>query len=97
MDGFPSPILRESRDSSSMYLGTWIHLVSIEQQASGFRHRPCAMWTPGYWKLHDDGHHVVHDGYWASGLGWYGGINYGFGDQGVGFACGAWRKRPLRG
>jgi len=23
-----------------MYLGTWIHLVSIEQQASGFRHHP---------------------------------------------------------
>jgi hypothetical protein len=39
MDGFPSPILRQSRDSSSMYLGTWIHLVSIEQQASGFRHQ----------------------------------------------------------
>jgi len=40
VDGFPWPILRESRKSSPTYPGTWAHLVSIEQQASGFRHRP---------------------------------------------------------
>jgi hypothetical protein len=51
-----------------------------------------AMWTPGYWELHDDGPYVFCDGYWASEVGWYGGINYGFGYQGVGFAFGEWRN-----
>jgi hypothetical protein len=51
-----------------------------------------AMWTPGYWELHDDGPYVFRDGYWASEVGWCGGINYGIGYQGVGFAFGEWRN-----
>jgi hypothetical protein len=46
----------------------------------------------GDWELHDDGPYAFPDGYWASEVGWYGGINHGFGYPGVGFACGEWRN-----
>jgi hypothetical protein len=51
---------------------------------------PGLLWTPGYWAW-DDVHFVFHEGYWASDVGFYGGINYGFGYGGVGFEGGYWR------
>jgi hypothetical protein len=47
------------------------------------------LWTPGYWTYVDD-LYVFHRGYWAEEIGYYGGINYGFGYFGVGFAGGRW-------
>jgi hypothetical protein len=47
------------------------------------------LWTPGYWTYVNDGY-VFHRGYWAEEIGYYGGINYGFGYFGVGFAGGRW-------
>jgi hypothetical protein len=47
------------------------------------------LWTPGYWMYVDDSY-VFHRGYWAEEIGYYGGINYGFGYFGVGFAGGRW-------
>jgi Domain of unknown function (DUF4124)/WXXGXW repeat (2 copies) len=47
------------------------------------------LWTPGYWEFVDAGY-VFHRGYWAEHVGYYGGINYGFGYFGVGFAGGRW-------
>ncbi|MEJ0006742.1 MAG: DUF4124 domain-containing protein [Steroidobacteraceae bacterium] len=47
------------------------------------------LWTPGYWG-YADAVYVFHRGYWAPHIGYYGGINYGFGYFGHGFAGGRW-------
>jgi WXXGXW repeat (2 copies) len=49
-----------------------------------------ALWTPGYWGW-STGLYMWHGGYWGPHVGYYGGVNYGFGYMGVGFAGGAWR------
>jgi hypothetical protein len=48
------------------------------------------LWTPGYWGF-VGGAYVWHGGYWGPHVGFYGGINYGFGYGGVGFVGGYWR------
>lgn len=48
------------------------------------------LWTPGYWGF-GGGIYRWHPGYWGPRVGFYGGINYGFGYTGVGFAGGYWR------
>jgi hypothetical protein len=48
------------------------------------------LWTPGYWGW-DDGFYIWHAGYWGPEVGFYGGINYGFGYTGVGYYGGYWR------
>jgi hypothetical protein len=52
--------------------------------------RPGFLWTPGYWGW-AGGAYVWHGGYWGPHIGFYGGINYGFGYGGVGFVGGEWR------
>ena len=47
------------------------------------------LWTPGYWGL-AGGIYAWHAGYWGPHVGFYGGINYGFGYGGVGFVGGRW-------
>jgi hypothetical protein len=47
------------------------------------------LWTPGYWGWRD-GLYVWNAGYWGPHIGFYGGINYGFGYTGVGYAGGRW-------
>ncbi len=49
-----------------------------------------ALWTPGYWGW-SDGVYVWYDGYWGPVVGFYGGINYGFGYTGFGYHGGYWR------
>jgi hypothetical protein len=51
---------------------------------------PGLLWTPGYWAW-EDVQFVFHEGYWAPHVGFYGGINYGFGYGGVGFEGGYWQ------
>lgn len=48
-----------------------------------------ALWTPAYWGW-DGGVYVFHHGYWGDHVGFYGGINYGCGYTGVGYAGGYW-------
>jgi len=48
------------------------------------------LWTPGYWGW-SGGVYLWHAGYWGPHVGFYGGVNYGFGYGGVGLAGGAWR------
>jgi WXXGXW repeat (2 copies) len=48
------------------------------------------LWTPGYWGF-VGGVYSWHAGYWGPHVGFYGGINYGFGYGGVGFVGGEWR------
>jgi YXWGXW repeat-containing protein len=47
------------------------------------------LWTPGYWGF-EGGLYGWHTGYWGPHVGFYGGINYGFGYGGVGFIGGRW-------
>ncbi|HKS81885.1 MAG TPA: hypothetical protein VJR23_10315 [Candidatus Acidoferrales bacterium] len=47
------------------------------------------LWTPGYWGWDGDGY-VFYDGYWGPSVGFYGGIDYGFGYFGVGYVGGRW-------
>src|ERR1700729_3094556 len=47
------------------------------------------LWTPGYWGW-GGGAYVFHAGYWGPHVGFYGGINYGFGYGGSGFYGGRW-------
>ena len=52
------------------------------------------LWTPGYWGW-GGGLYLWHAGYWGPHIGFYGGINYGFGYTGVGFVGGEWRGREF--
>ncbi|MEP6885238.1 MAG: hypothetical protein ABJC66_10860 [Gammaproteobacteria bacterium] len=47
------------------------------------------LWTPGYWGFLG-GVYLFHAGYWGPQVGFYGGVNYGYGYGGVGFAGGRW-------
>ena len=47
------------------------------------------LWTPGYWGWHG-GVYAWNAGYWGPHVGFYGGVNYGFGYGGVGFVGGRW-------
>jgi hypothetical protein len=58
--------------------GTWVMAPEI-----GF------LWTPGYWGWGGGGY-IFNEGYWGPQIGFYGGINYGFGYFGVGFEGGRW-------
>lgn len=51
--------------------------------------QPGLLWTPGYWGF-DGGVYAWHVGYWGPHVGFYGGVHYGFGYDGVGFVGGRW-------
>jgi hypothetical protein len=61
--------------------GTWVRAPA-----------PGLLWTPGYWAW-NDGIYVWRTGYWGPRVGFYGGVNYGFGYTGVGYYGGYWRDR----
>jgi hypothetical protein len=58
--------------------GTW-----VEPPQVGF------LWTPGFWGW-GGSTFIFHEGYWGPEVGFYGGINYGFGYGGVGYEGGRW-------
>ena len=47
------------------------------------------LWTPGYWGWGGSAY-IFHAGYWGPHVGFYGGVNYGFGYGGVGYGGGRW-------
>lgn len=47
------------------------------------------LWTPGYWSF-DNGGYIWYPGYWGSEVGFYGGLNYGYGYTGWGYQGGRW-------
>jgi len=55
---------------------------------------PGLLWTPGYWGW-SAGFYVWHGGYWGPHIGFYGGVNYGFGYFGHGYEGGYWRDRTF--
>ena len=62
----------------------WVPGVWVEPPSAGL------LWTPAYWGW-ENGGFFFHEGYWGPHIGFYGGINYGFGYTGVGFVGGEWR------
>ena len=59
--------------------GTWVLAPEV-----GF------LWTPGWWGWGGEAF-IFHEGFWGPQVGFYGGINYGFGYFGAGFFGGEWR------
>jgi hypothetical protein len=47
------------------------------------------LWTPGYWG-YNNGLYAFNNGYWGPTVGFYGGINYGYGYGGRGYYGGRW-------
>ena len=58
--------------------GTWVEAPEV-----GF------LWTPGYWGWRDGGF-FFNEGYWGPSVGFYGGIDYGYGYFGHGYEGGRW-------
>jgi len=56
--------------------------------------QPGLLWTPGYWGW-SGGAYMWHVGYWGPTVGFYGGINYGFGYTGSGYQGGYWRGQQF--
>jgi hypothetical protein len=61
----------------------WVPGVWVLAPRVGF------LWTPGWWGWGGGGY-VWNAGYWGPTVGFYGGINYGFGYFGSGFVGGRW-------
>lgn len=66
----------------------WVPGVWVEPPSVGL------LWTPGYWGW-GGGVYVWHGGYWGPHVGFYGGINYGYGYTGAGYGGGYWRGREF--
>jgi hypothetical protein len=64
--------------------GTWVVAPSVG-----------LLWTPGYWGWNNNAY-FWHRGYWGSTVGFYGGVNYGFGYFGTGYVGGRWDGRVFR-
>jgi hypothetical protein len=56
--------------------------------------QPGYLWTPGYWGS-NGGAFVWNEGYWGPQVGFYGGVNYGYGYGGRGFEGGYWQGGQL--
>ena len=53
------------------------------------------LWTPGYWG-YSGGQYAFNEGYWGPTVGFYGGINYGYGYWGHGYHGGEWVGNTFR-
>ena len=53
--------------------GTWVEPPEVG-----------VLWTPGYWGW-NDGAYLWNAGYWGPTVGFYGGVDYGFGYTGFGY------------
>jgi hypothetical protein len=63
--------------------GTWVEAP-----------QPGYLWTPGYWAA-NGAFFVWNAGYWGPQVGFYGGVNYGFGYGGRGYEGGYWQDGHL--
>jgi hypothetical protein len=59
--------------------GTWVEAPEV-----GY------LWTPGYWGWGGGGF-LFYSGYWGPTIGFYGGVNYGYGYYGHGYEGGRWQ------
>jgi hypothetical protein len=70
-----------SNDAGDYY---WVPGTWVEPPEAG------VLWTPGYWRYYN-GNYLFSDGYWGPQVGFYGGVNYGYGYSGEGYAGGRWQ------
>jgi hypothetical protein len=63
----------------------WVPGVWVQAPYQG------ALWTPGYWG-YTHGRYGFFHGYWGPHIGFYGGVNYGFGYVGTGYQGGYWNS-----
>lgn len=61
----------------------WVPGVWVNPPQVGY------LWTPGYWG-YDGAVYIYHEGYWGHHVGFYGGVNYGYGYAGSGYVGGRW-------
>ena len=66
----------------------WVPGVWVQPPSVG------VLWTPGYWG-YAGGLYGWHAGYWGPHIGFYGGVNYGFGYGGLGYEGGYWNHGAL--
>jgi len=52
------------------------------------------LWTPGYWGWGGGGF-LFNEGYWGTSVGFYGGVDYGYGYFGHGYEGGRWTNRQF--
>ncbi len=67
----------------------WVPGVWVRPPQYGY------LWTPAYWG-YAGGVYSFHSGYWGPHVGFYGGINYGYGYGGTGFYGGRWEGNSFR-
>ena len=60
--------------------GTWVMAPAVG-----------LLWTPGYWGWSGNAY-AWNGGYWGPQVGFYGGVNYGYGYGGVGYQGGYWNN-----
>lgn len=92
----PLPVYEQPPVPSEGYLWTpgywmygpegyfWVPGTWVEPPQRGL------VWTPGYWGWSND-LYVWNGGYWGPNVGFYGGVNYGYGYSGRGYEGGYWR------
>ena len=71
-----------SNDSDDYY---WVPGTWVEPPSYGY------LWTPGYWRYYN-GRYLFSDGYWGPEVGFYGGVDYGYGYAGNGYQGGRWQN-----
>lgn len=93
----PLPDYQQPPDPGDGYLWTpgywnyasngyyWVPGAWVEPPYQG------ALWTPGYWAS-SVGRYAFHPGHWGTHIGFYGGVNYGFGYVGLGYEGGYWNN-----
>jgi hypothetical protein len=67
----------------------WVPGVWVAPPEVGF------LWTPFWWGF-ENGVYIWHRGYWGPHVGFYGGINYGYGYGGHGYYGGRWEGGHFR-
>jgi hypothetical protein len=67
----------------------WVPGVWVLPPRVGF------LWTPGYWG-YNGSNYFFNEGYWGPTVGFYGGINYGWGYGGHGYYGGRWDGNTFR-
>ncbi len=96
----PIPIYQQPYPPAAGYIWTpgywaydsdyyWVPGVWVPPPRVGF------LWTPGYWG-YNGSNYFFNEGYWGPTVGFYGGINYGYGYGGQGYYGGRWVGNTFR-
>jgi hypothetical protein len=93
----PLPVYEQPPIPDEGYIwspGYWAYDAGDYYWVPGTWVRPPAvglLWTPGYWSWNGY-EYVFNRGYWSPHVGFYGGVNYGYGYIGNGYQGGYWNR-----